>query len=468
MLLRILAIFTPTVLILLGLTIVIVWLGGVDATGYRLGITVISAGIALCVLVGTPRDFGKFEDLADADGSLSGRKAEASGRSLKHWLLFFVVVAILFLAAFGRCALDGLALSSVLPAGLRVGMLDCAHSAFPVWTSLVLGTGLVFATKSLSGYQARVLLLGLLGLFVFQILYGHVAWLTAEENIFNIGARVDASFWTGTFGNQNLAAAYIGMATPLALGLVLDRHLVSRTWGVVIGVSLLAAAASALFSTNSRMGAASAMFGLMVFGIGFARGGEDNSRWKTLVVVALPIVVVLIAGIWIGLDSLLQRYLDIGGGNVSRLKLWSGAFDLPVETWLFGIGVGRFYEVYGIVQPTDLSRSFHYMHNDVLQSVLEFGILVSTILSVLVVLLLKKWWPRRWSSICLGAAAGCSAGLVQSLADFPLRVPGTALMFCCLLGIAFNHNIRDRQRAGGKVSAERRPRKRRRRQEAPT
>ncbi len=448
--------FLPVIFLLTGVAAVVVSIGGIDILGYSIGISLIVVGVLLCVLMpaAVNSTFASFPTASDSS-------PDDHRRALGHWLGLLVLALIILLLLLGRCAFDGVALSAVIPQGIKLGWTDCSWSALPVWSSVVLGLSLAWACKSLNAAQARALAAGLLVLLVFEILYGHYAWLKADENIFNLGTRVDARYWTGTFGNQNLAAAYMAMSTPLALALMMDRAIISRTWGNVAAVVILAGAASALFSTNSRMGAASAMVGLLILGIGLARQNDDNSRWKMLMIIAAPMVLLLFAGVWLGLDSLLVRYLEVGEGNVSRFKLWEGAFELPLNSWLFGIGAGRFYEVYGIIQPTTLSRGFHYMHNDILQTVMELGIILSIPMIITLFVFVKKWWPRRWSTISIGAGAGCIAGLVQALADFPLRIPGTALVFCCLLGLTFNKSMRERRERDQHTASTRTRRRRR-------
>ena len=118
------------------------------------------------------------------------------------------------------------------------------------------------------------------------------------------------------------------------------------------------------------------------------------------------------------------------------------------EFWLTGTGLNT-YGVATLFYQTS-AQGFHLReaHNDYLQLAAEGGVLLGVPIACAIVALVRAMRRRFVSSsgssywIRLGAVTGLSAIALQSIVDFSLQMPGNAVMFAVLCGIALHRDPR--------------------------
>jgi hypothetical protein len=319
----------------------------------------------------------------------------------------------------------------------RVSPHPSATLAF--WGMFTTYWATAYLTASLGRPQLDVLVGILVGLIFAEALYGFVAHVGRFEQVLGIWpAPGSNSVVVGTFWNRNHLAGLLAVGWSLGIGYLLfgtgmrPARVHEARYLLVVVFSI--AVALALFNTLSRLGTASALFGLLVFGL-LARANRVArvSRLERVWLASAGVVALALA-ISFGLVPLLLRY-SVVLEETGRLEALVPLADLPLKTWIAGAGAGAFEEVFKLVQPASLPGLYEYLHNDWAQFVLELGVLGTVaILTALVI-----WWrrvrPSHFSRLLAAAAAGIAAIGLHSLGDFNLHIPGTAFAFWVVVGI---------------------------------
>ncbi|MCF7993494.1 MAG: O-antigen ligase family protein [Chromatiaceae bacterium] len=318
-----------------------------------------------------------------------------------------------------------------------------------------------YLTAQLPRQALGILVAVLVGLVFAEALYGFVAHAHRLETVLGLWpANRNHHVVLGTFWNRNHLAGLIAVLWPLAIAYLLfgvRTHPVRVSEGRYLMVVILCIVlALALFNTQSRLGTAAALFGLLVFTLlarayRAARVTRLEQFW-----LALAAVIAIAMAVMFGLVPLLTRYLDTFEHS-GRLDVLIILGDLPIKTWLFGAGAGGFHDVFKLVQPPTLTPSYYYLHNDWVQFLLEFGVLGV----VLVLAALIPWWlqvrPSSYNRLRAGAAGGVAAIALHSLGDFNLQIPGTAFAFWLTLGVLVNRDVEERTVARKRAIASRQP-----------
>jgi len=295
----------------------------------------------------------------------------------------------------------------------------------------------------------RVLLLVLFIASLFQALYGLIHFVSGASSVLGLWTKeyylYDA---TGTFVNRNHFSGMLAISSPLVLsGLLMSKPFIlpSLPQGYRVALSLfyLMVLVLALVSSHSRMGVVAAIFGLTVccflMNVGRSPVLQKANKLKFLLIVLF----LFLFAIWFGVEDILQRYADLEVGN-SRLDVWRAMFSkLPFDVWLFGVGPGSFEEVFQLIKPSNFVVRFSYAHNDYLEFVFEFGLLLSFFILCAVFLWIKQLRSRLvgFNGLNAGVYGAFAAIALHSVVDFNLQIPASALCFWFAVGVMANSAI---------------------------
>ncbi len=288
---------------------------------------------------------------------------------------------------------------------------------------------------------------------VFQGLYGLISHAWGSETIFGIWERHGTDFVHGSFSNRNLFAGYLALTWPMAIAVWWLRDVpgLSRLptelritgsiiCGAIIGAALLASA--------SRLGSTAGLAGLFVALLlwtryrGVLSGGGVWAAWLTALGAFL-------FATWYGLAPLTER-LSISSIEESRFQVFELMFrEFPGQWWLTGVGLGGFEAVFKQIQEGRMGGWWDYAHNDVLQWLLETGLVGAVLLASVLVAL---WRQRRIRLERVPLYAGLVALALVGLGDFSWHIPGTQVVIALYLGVLLRTG-KDRRQSNPVVNA---------------
>ncbi len=358
------------------------------------------------------------------------------------WLLVAGCFTLcVFLQAYAASAL------SINGIGLKANVfsLDLLY----IWALFIAFLTLSFVVSQLSFESLPWLMVALFLASLFQAVFGIYHFASDSESVLGLwNKRYYLKDATGTFVNRNHYAGMMAMSWPIVCSALLSKRpalLVRAKRGlrmlvaVVYSIILLAA----LLSSHSRMGLFAALFGFAVFISLFLRELRRESRYGLGKVKYFPVlasILLLMFSIWFGVEDIAKRFTTLENGD-SRLAIWQAMFDLPLSSWLLGIGPGSFELVFHLVQPSYLTVRFVEAHNDYLEFFIEFGLVFGAIIVLSFVNLLRISMPRGGMGARAGAIGALTAVALHSVVDFNLQVPGSALIAWIALGLLMNKEL---------------------------
>ena len=314
-----------------------------------------------------------------------------------------------------------------------------------------------FTSMWLFAWRVSLLNLKQLGLLLtvlfmassFQVLFGLERFISDASNILGLWTKefyLDDA--TGTFVNRNHFAGMLAITSPLILSaLLMPKPLIlpslSQSYRVILSLLYLMLLILALVSSHSRMGGVAAILGLIVcYFFNWQIRNRSSHKMNILKVISVVSFLILFS-VWFGLGDILQRYTELADGN-SRFDVWGALFTkIPTVVWFFGAGPGAFESIFQIIKPSNFSVRFIYAHNDYLEFVFEFGVLLSCFIGVAVFIWVKNFYRffKFGGYLKAGVYGAISAVSVHSLVDFNLQVPASALCFWLCIGVLVNKEI---------------------------
>jgi len=265
----------------------------------------------------------------------------------------------------------------------------------------------------------------------------------------------------GTYINQNHFVAFMEMAEPLAIGLMM-MVILSQTLGTTLklilatlfGLVSLALTFTPLLTT-SRTGAA--LLILSIFLSFWAMTTPEIRKRVAAPIFALRVILLILA-IAIQLKVLQQivttTYADRLAPQAAfgdlRWTLYSTTFNAIQNFFPLGSGPGTTPQVYQFYQPHDLNAFVNHTHNDYLELLLDMGLFGALFIFALLLIYIWRWrqlWQDKSAGFKLlktGAGVGILLVSIYSLTDFGLHTPANMLFFACLFGIFLHNQQSDR------------------------
>jgi O-antigen ligase len=313
----------------------------------------------------------------------------------------------------------------------------------------------------------RRLALLLVGVGIFEALYGLAQYLAGWQYIWNVPRRFYQGSATGTYINHNHFAGLLEMILPFSLCLALYHwqsarrrysrgafRLLMEHFGdpeILKSILFLLSALlllTALIFSFSRMGLISMLVSLALIVFALLKRQHENRFPAASIVVLL--VLGIVAAAWIGVGPVVEHFEQLpqneplAASNEGRLALWKDATKLVRAHPLSGVGLGSFEYAFTEVQSVQLRYVADHAHNDYLEFAAELGIPAAACLCCIFAMLLTRAWhanararSKLTRSLALGALAGASALLVHALADFNFYIPANALTFSVILAIGY-------------------------------
>lgn len=251
--------------------------------------------------------------------------------------------------------------------------------------------------------------------------------------------------------NPNHAAALFNLSAMVFLGLGRDA---SAARSRLIYSVLFTIAAAGTLATFSRGGIAALGVAMALYFVGGSLSpatGEETTGFTSGAFVMGSLLLAGIAGVFlVGVDFLEGVLKDHGAmmPTLQEVKItsWSDALALAHDYRGGGIGRGAFGSVFAAYNHQNPTLVFHFIENEALQVVLDFGITIATpLLFLLLLVVFRRMIWGMGQALGIGLACGIFAVGVQNLVDFNLQVPGVAIPTLGILG-ALSGGWRHKQR----------------------
>jgi len=303
------------------------------------------------------------------------------------------------------------------------------------WAVFVALFTIAWIAYSLPAAQRNVLWLLLVGGVLFQAAYGVAAHASGSETIFGIWERNTPHAVHGSFSNYNLFAAYLALLWPLAVAVWWIRDmpwLGLRSMEVKIAGSLITSAVigAALLGSTSRLGSSAGLFGMTIALVLWSRHRyvlRGTSVWPAYLALGGG----LLAAAWYGLAPLVERLMATGTHDMRFEVLGLLRSELPLSWYLHGVGLGGFEAMFKQIQPGHMTFWLDYAHSDVLQWLVEMGLVGVMLLLVVIAGLIRA---AHLSTERLALYAGLAALVLVSLGDFSWHIPATQAVLALFLG----------------------------------
>lgn len=368
----------------------------------------------------------------------------------------------------GAWAYDPLAGSVATVA--RAGAVDPEAFRWALGQLLAMGVvWLVGAGLGRSPAASRVVLMGILLFCMFEAVFG-----LANRNGPSTGIGVKQFYMgsaTGTFINRGHFAALlvlgVGAAWGIAAGLFpllpdeVRKHMerkrrssqppsvweasgdrIPRLALLGFGVAVLLVAIVASQSRGPVLG-----LGLAGLVVGGGMAWRRKETFHLGLAAAVPVVGGVLAALAFGPRGAFGRFRGLlAGGDVSvlsRLDLWRDSLLAWKDAPVFGAGLGGWPTAHTLHERADHLYVFSDAHNEAIQILVETGVvgflayaLVATAVIIGLARALGSVPHDEGTAAGVGALVGVLGVAVQSLGDFPLHIPGVALPWALMAGVA--------------------------------
>lgn len=301
----------------------------------------------------------------------------------------------------------------------------------------------------------------LVGLGVFQALYGLFELYNPNPRILFYEKTHYLDCVTGTFVNRNHLSGYLEMMIPLAIGLVIARvdffqwsgmkwkqkllRISERglAWNVLISLGIVGMALAIIYS-KSRSGVFILVFTFLLFfglaGLYFRKKGREKKGITNFLKVVFLVIVVI--SLYIGVGATLERFSLDKILREQRPLVWGNTVEVFSDFPLFGSGLGTFGSVYTAYEESGKFVRYSHAHNDYLEYLSELGIVGTVLFFGGILLMIVQsfliWRERRHpqvKGVALGGIVAVVCILIHSITDFNLHIPANMVLFAVVLSL---------------------------------
>lgn len=277
---------------------------------------------------------------------------------------------------------------------------------------------------------------------------GHILWREKEAYLESV---------TSTFINRNTAGAYFGSCAVVWSLLLWERLRAEMPPGpfkwkviaarlfshaqkkVVLTSAMLLVCLTAMFMTGSRGAVVLSLLALIVAFTAFFR--RELPGWAGLVTAlagggALALVVLQVMGAGVNARFDIQGLADGG-----RLETYKATLRMIADHPWFGTGQGTFAYAFPPYRSPNVSifGVWDMAHNTLLQIAADMGVPIAALvvvawITIFAVLIRGSRVRRRGLVVPVAALAVATLGVLHSLIDFSLQIPGYSIVALALIG----------------------------------
>ncbi len=257
---------------------------------------------------------------------------------------------------------------------------------------------------------------------------------------------------TGFFVNANHFAAYLVLSICLILSNVLANLIKTNTQPAKINPIFklfdqfyspqylaLGLLIFTLALTRSAGAIASLIVVLCLMSFHFALARKRLTRLFIAYSIGALVLFLILLGT--DYDTLTNQIAELSHTISRRFELTKAAWEMLSEHWLLGVGGGSFYSHFSSYRSLEIGNSYYnYAHNDLLQFFIEYGIIGATLLFLFVFFSVRenvKTLTAKQSKMRITfsyvSIYGTVAVIIHSTVDFPLHLPGFAVLYLVII-----------------------------------
>jgi O-antigen ligase len=294
---------------------------------------------------------------------------------------------------------------------------------------------------------------------VLQVILGLLKYLHGNKYFFLFFHELKESdslvkYLTGTLGNPNHFAFYLGMVLPLFLALLFlklqflegGKSLREKIIAAVDKNKLLLLYAAVpvllgtgIILTGSRAGIITMILCFLIFGqlAIYLKQGKSIRRKLTFF-----FLVITAAALFIGIQTTVKKFLSTSFESSGRFLRWPATLTMSKDFLIFGAGFGTYRYSYFLYDPDEGGNWSTHAHNDYLEILSEGGIIGSILFFLLIGMIIysiiRMWWARGHPEIKvlgIGIITSLFAVVFHSFFDFSLRIPANVFIFVLVLAL---------------------------------
>lgn len=284
-------------------------------------------------------------------------------------------------------------------------------------------------------------------------LYGLLAFISGSEKVLWYSKTSYLGDLTGTFINRNHFALFAGLVFIAGLALMFQswnrmmrganpRQKVEdiRDWVLKQGLLRLTLSILtfiAIVLTHSRAGLVCTLLGLSAYLLLYQ---IYLGSWMRAALTGILVILIGVIGLNIAFNFS-QHFSELfeDYSSQERAKVYEICLRAFLDNPVLGYGLNGFEPEFRLYQ-TNVFQEFDHAHSDLLESILDLGVVGALALWSAVAILLSCLWhgvrTRRQDGMYPMLALAASVMiLLHSAVDFDLQIPGLALTWTSLLGI---------------------------------
>ncbi len=354
-------------------------------------------------------------------------------------------------------ALSGRELLTQIDQAAELGAVWRPLSLVPAATwnafySLFVPLAVLLLGAQLSREERYKLLPWMLGFGLFSGFFGIMQIVGPTDGPLYLYAVTGLGSANGLFANRNHEALLLACLFPMlavfaAASARSEEQAEIKFWTAIgIGIILI----FLVVVTGSRAGLMLTLLGLLLVRTLYHRSAHLTPKKRSSRTFDLRYGIAFITVVFIGLVSVvmsrgeaLQRLMHEDSVNDGRFQIWAPLADMAWKYFPFGSGIGSFVETYQIDEPADLLGPDYYnhAHTDWLETYLTAGLPGLLLMGVAIFAYVRRAYTvfrtplgqgrgilfARLGAVLLGFFA------LESLADYPLRVPSLSCLFVIAL-----------------------------------
>jgi O-antigen ligase len=331
----------------------------------------------------------------------------------------------------------------------------------PLVCMLAIGCGFLVGTDR---GRARQLLKVIAWSGSAYAMYGILAHLIDPTHILWREKEAYLPYVTGAFINHNTAAAYFGSCAvvwslllwervrlemprgPLQWRTIPSSLLSSPPTKIVVAFANLFLCLAAMFMTGSRGGVVLSLLALIVaFTAFFRRDLPRRSGLVNAIAGGGAVALILLQFMGAGINA---RFDIQGASDEGRLETYRSTLRMIADHPWFGTGQGTFAYAFPAYRSPNISMwgVWDIAHNTLLEIASDMGIPIATLvvvawIVVFAVLIRGASTRRRDLVVPVAALSVAILGVLHSLIDFTLQIPGYAIVAMALIGTGLAQSL---------------------------